>query len=81
MDLADPGAARKPVQAIALEDPADPGIRDPDPVIGLQVPDDTDRSQVILATKVQDLLGDRWQRLVGVVMRHRALIGQSGLTM
>ena len=53
----------------------------PDPVIALQIPDDAHGAEVIIATKVRDLLGDRWRRLVVMVMRHRALIGQSGFTM
>ena len=47
MDLTNPRAARKPVQAIAPENAIDAGIRDLDVVIARQIPDDPDGSQVV----------------------------------
>jgi hypothetical protein len=36
-------AVRKPVEAVPLADPMDGRVRGPDPVVALQVPDDTTR--------------------------------------
>ena len=47
MDLTNPRAARKPVQAIAPENAIDAGIRDLDVVIARQIPDDPNGSQVV----------------------------------
>ena len=47
MDLTNPRAARKPVQAIAPENAIDAGIRDLDGVIARQIPDDPNGSQVV----------------------------------
>ena len=81
MNLAHPGDPRKPVQAVAFEAAIDPCIRDPEPVIALQVSDDPDRPQMVLAAKVQDILRYfRW-RLVGVIVRHRAPIRQARFAM
>ena len=47
MDLTNPRATRKPVQAIAPENAIDAGIRDLDGVIARQIPDDPNGSQVV----------------------------------
>src|SRR5262245_17460690 len=47
MDLTNPRAARKPVQAVAFFFQADDGIRDLDVVIARQIPDDPNGSQVV----------------------------------
>src|SRR5580704_16487103 len=47
VDLANPRAARKPVQAIAPENAIDADIRDLDGVIARQIPDDPDGSKVV----------------------------------
>lgn len=70
VDLAHPGAAREPVQPVALEDPVDAGIRDCDAVIALQIPDDPDRPQMVFAPEMQHLLSNFRRYLVWMAMRY-----------
>ena len=56
VDLAHSRAAWKPICAIALEDPIDPGIRDRDAVVAFETPNDADRPEMILAPKMQNIV-------------------------
>ena len=49
VDLSDAGTSGQSVEAVALEDSVHSGIRDPDPMIALEIPDDADWSQMVLA--------------------------------
>lgn len=53
---------------MALEDPVDPSIRDIVAVIALQIPDNPDRTEMVLALNMADILGDFERRFVWVVM-------------
>ena len=79
VDFAHTRAAGQAVHTIALEDPVDAGVRDFEPMIALEIPDDADWPEVILAAQMQDFLRDRFRRPVRMVVRHRSLIGQPGL--
>ena len=78
---ADARAPRQPVQPVALEGPLNPSIGDPEPMVALQVPDDPLRPEMVLAVKMQDLLGNLRRRLVRMVVRRGSLAGEAGLTL
>jgi hypothetical protein len=48
-------------------------------MIALEIPDDADGPEVIVAAQMQDFLRDRFRRPVRMVVRHRSLNGQPGL--
>ena len=74
-----PRAARQAVHTIALEDAINAGVRDFEPMIAFQIPDDPDGPEVIVAAQMQDLLLDCLRRPVRMVVRNRSLVGQPRL--
>ena len=53
-----PDATGSSIQAVAPEDAGDPGFRNRDAVIALEIPDDADRAEVIRAAEMEALLDD-----------------------
>ena len=68
MNLTDTSTAREPVEVIAFEYSLNTCIRNLDAVIALQIPHDPDRTQVVFAAKMNDLLYNFWRGLPGVTM-------------
>ena len=79
VDFAHPRAARQAVYTIALEDAINASVRDFEPMIAFQIPDDPDGPEVIVAAQMQDLLRDCLRRPVRMVVRNRSLVGQPRL--
>ena len=55
------------------------GVRDSEPMIALQIPDNADWPEVIFAAQMQDFLRDCLWRPVRMVVRNRSLVGQPRL--
>jgi len=77
VDLTNPRASRKPVQAIAPENAIDAGIRDLDVVIARQIPDDPNGSQVVSPPQMKNLLDDLGGGAVGGVLRYGLTLHQA----
>ena len=80
VDLPHSGAARQPVDAIALEHPGDCCIRYLDVVIARQIPDDPYGAEVILAPEMENLLLDFDRRPIGMPLRDRRAVHQARFT-
>lgn len=72
MDLPRTRPPRKAVQAMPLQSAIDARVRDFDGVIALLIPDDPDRSEMVLESEVKDLLFDPRRHLVRMIVWHRA---------
>jgi len=81
MDLANPGAARKPVQAVAPENAIYAGIGDLDVVIARQISDDPNGSQVVSPPQMKNLLDNLRRRPVSRIPRHGLAICQARFPM
>lgn len=64
------GPPRQTIHAMSLERSIDTRIGHFDAVIALQIPDDPDRAEVILAPEMEDLLFDLRRHLVRMIMWH-----------
>jgi hypothetical protein len=81
VQLAHSCASGQPIKAVALEDTVDAGVGDFDAVIARQIPNNTDWPEVILATRIQNLLNDLGRRLIGGVLRDRFCVLQTSFAM
>lgn len=76
------GTARQPVDAIALEHPGDRCIRGFDAMVSpRQIPDDPHWAEVVLASKIEDLLLDLNRYSIGVPPWNWWPVHQSGIAM
>jgi len=74
--FAHPRASGEPVEAIALQNAIDPGIRDFHVMVARQIPDNPDWSEVVFSAKIKDLLDDLRRCLICRVLRDRLGIGE-----
>jgi hypothetical protein len=70
VDLAHAGAAREAIEAIAVQDAVDIGIRYPDVVVALEIPDDPHGAEMVGSAQMQHLLLNLRHCLVGRVLRN-----------
>jgi hypothetical protein len=76
-------AKRQAVEAIVPEDSVDTGIQHLDAVIALEVPDDADRSEMVLAKRISSLLRQGWVSLrfeAGLPLASRILSARQSKT-
>ena len=76
-----PNTVREPVQPVALERPVHRGVADPDAVVALQVPGDTDGPEVVGPPQVHDLLDDRGGRRLRMRVGAGLLVDEARLTL
>ena len=78
MDFAHARSARQSANTVAPQNARHACIRDFDVVIACKIPDDPDRSEMIFAAQVKDLLDDLGRGLVGRVLRNGLWVDQPG---
>ena len=78
VNFAHPRAARQPANAVTTQNARHACVGDFDAVISRQIPDDPDRSEMISAAQVKDLLHDLGWRLVSRVLWNGLCIDQPG---
>ena len=66
---------------MAAQGAVDGGITDGDPVVALEVPDDTDRPQMVRASEMKDQFEHRRRGRIGVRPSARALVDEPGVSL
>ena len=78
VNFAHAGSARQSANTVTTQNARHASVRDCDAVISRQIPDDPDRSEMIFAAQVKDLLHDLGCRLVSRVLWNGLCIDQPG---
>ena len=80
VNFAQPGAAWKSADAIALENTIDTSTGYFDVVVALQIPNNADRAEMVGLSQVQDLLNNSSRCLLGMGSCNRLFVDEANLT-